>query len=103
MLTMLPHLATSKADKTDLISHDDQNTTLLFCSRMEHMFDAASFRVACMTPNSNDSIVIYWSNWPSGSPHPSFYSNFLRPEKKQFKGVSWPSWTPSSSNLGSST
>ena len=37
-VTLLPQLATSKDDKTDLIKHDDHNTKLLFCSRMGHFF-----------------------------------------------------------------
>ena len=38
IVTLLPHLATSNDDKTNLIKHEDHNTKLLFCSRMGHFF-----------------------------------------------------------------
>ena len=49
-MTLLLHLATLKVDKIHLIRHDDHITNLLFRLRMEHMFDAACFRVARMPP-----------------------------------------------------
>ena len=79
-MTLLLHLATLKVDKIHLIRHDDQITKRLFRWRMDHIFDATCSRVARMTSQPHESTVFYNANWPSGSPHPIFYSIFPRPE-----------------------
>ena len=97
-MTLLLHLATLKVDKIHLIRHDDQITKRLFRSRMDHIFDATCSRVARMTSQPHESTVFYKAKLPSGSPHPIFYSIF-RGQTTDFRGVSWPSWTPSSGKL----
>ena len=71
--TMADKLIASCLIKSTLSSNDCQIQKVLFCSRMEHFFDAAHLRGPLRTLSCTKLLYFYSKSWPRVSKASGFY------------------------------
>ena len=78
---MADKLIASCLIKSTLSSNDCQIQKVLFCSRMEHFFDAAHLRGPLRTLSCTKLLYFYSKSWPRVSKASGFYYFLTGPRK----------------------